>query len=49
MMTPAVGKWKQMALVIMLIIGTVLHGISVADIYWPALVKAGSLLIQMIQ
>ncbi len=40
----AVGKEKSIALFIMLIMGTLLHGISVAHSYLPAFRKIGSLL-----
>lgn len=50
MQKPAVvEKSKQVGLFIMLILGTLLHGISVADSYLPALVKVGSLLKRIIR
>jgi hypothetical protein len=49
MSTPeAMKRWKRLALFVMLVMGTILHGISVADIYRPALVKVGSLVMAMI-
>ncbi len=38
----AVERGKRLALFVMLIMGTVLHAISVAHIYLPALAKAGA-------
>ncbi len=42
-------KGKQIALFIMLILGTILHGISVADSYLPALSAVGSALKRFIR
>jgi len=47
--SPRVERGKQLALFIMLIMGTLLHGISMAGTYWPALVKVGSLLKSVIR
>jgi hypothetical protein len=44
-----VGRGKQLALFVMLIMGTLLHGISVADIYRPALARVVSLLKSIIR
>ncbi len=43
-----VMRAKRLALVVMLIMGTVLHGISMAPIYSAALVKAFSFLSQIV-
>ncbi len=46
---PVAEKGVRMALFIMLILGTLLHGISVAHIYLPALAKVGSLIALMMK
>ncbi len=45
----AIEKRKRIALFAMLILGTVLHGISVADAYLPGLARVWSLLAQAVR
>ncbi len=44
-----VERAKRIALFLMLILGTVLHGISVADAYLPGLARVWSLLTQAVR
>ncbi len=45
----AAEKGKRLALFVMLIIGTVLHGLSMASFYLHALAKVGAALMRVLE
>ncbi len=45
----AAERAKRLALFVMLVLGTLLHGISMAHVYLPALARAGACIAGMLK